>query len=313
MSNKVLITNSQKAVKVPSGLRILIRRACNAVLEYEHFDRPAEISVTFVDNAAIAELNNQYRNKPMPTDVLSFPLGENGKYDIDENNGCMMLGDIVISMERAMEQAASAGLRPRKRWSGGHAYARKRRGCAAAAGSAPHGQLYGMISQNIKTRQEFALSTTTPVQEHYDTSSVFVAVIGRPNVGKSSLTNLLVGEKVAIVTSKPQTTRTRITGVITRGPLQYVLLDTPGVHKAHNKLGKRMDKTASDSIADVDVSMMLFEPYGALNESEMVLVEALQRSGPAIAVINKTDLVKDPADLEARKAELKAARNCSML
>ena len=93
MSNKVLITNSQKAVKVPSGLRILIRRACNAVLEYEHFDRPAEISVTFVDN------------KPMPTDVLSFPLGENGKYDIDENNGCMMLGDIVISMERAMEQA----------------------------------------------------------------------------------------------------------------------------------------------------------------------------------------------------------------
>ena len=147
------------------------------------------------------------------------------------------------------------------------------------------------------------MSTTIPVQEHYDTSSVFVAVIGRPNVGKSSLTNLLVGEKVAIVTSKPQTTRTRITGVITRGPLQYVLLDTPGVHKAHNKLGKRMDKTASDSIADVDVSMMLFEPYGALNESEMAL---LHRSGPAIAVINKTDLVKDPADLEARKAELKA-------
>ena len=150
------------------------------------------------------------------------------------------------------------------------------------------------------------MSTTTPVQEHYDTSSVFVAVIGRPNVGKSSLTNLLVGEKVAIVTSKPQTTRTRITGVITRGPLQYVLLDTPGVHKAHNKLGKRMDKTASDSIADVDVSMMLFEPYGALNESEMALVEALHRSGPASAVINKTDLVKDPADLEARKAELTA-------
>ena len=85
------------------------------------------------------------------------------------------------------------------------------------------------------------MSNATPIQGHYDTSSVFVAVIGRPNVGKSSLTNLLVGEKVAIVTSKPQTTRTRITGVITRGPLQYVLLDTPGVHKAHNKLGKRMD------------------------------------------------------------------------
>ena len=138
------------------------------------------------------------------------------------------------------------------------------------------------------------------------TSSVFVAVIGRPNVGKSSLTNLLVGEKVAIVTSKPQTTRTRITGVVTRGPVQYVLLDTPGVHKARNKLGKRMDKTASDSMGDVDVSMMLFEPYGALNESELALVEMLRRSGPAIAVINKTDLVKESEDLEARKAELKA-------
>ena len=109
MSNKVLITNSQKAIKVPSGLRILIRRACNAVLEYEHFDDPAEISVTFVDNAAIAELNNQYRNKPMPTDVLSFPLGEHGVYDVDENNGCKMLGDIVISMERAQEQATLYG------------------------------------------------------------------------------------------------------------------------------------------------------------------------------------------------------------
>ena len=86
-----------------------------------------------------------------------------------------------------------------------------------------------------------------------------------------------------------------------------MLLDTPGVHKARNKLGKRMDKTASDSIADVDVSMMLFEPYGALNESEMVLVDMLRSSGgPAIAVINKTDLVKEPADLEARKEELKS-------
>ena len=150
------------------------------------------------------------------------------------------------------------------------------------------------------------MSNTVTRPSPEGTSSVFVAVIGRPNVGKSSLTNLLVGEKVAIVTSKPQTTRTRITGVVTRGPVQYVLLDTPGVHKARNKLGKRMDKTASDSMGDVDVSMMLFEPYGALNESELALVEMLRRSGPAIAVINKTDLVKEPEDLEARKAELKA-------
>ena len=99
MSNKVLITNEQNAVKVPSGLRILIRRSCNAVLEYENFDGPAEISVTFVDNARIHEL----------TDVLSFPMAENGEYDVDEDNGCKILGDIVISMERAMEQAELYG------------------------------------------------------------------------------------------------------------------------------------------------------------------------------------------------------------
>ena len=109
MSNKVLITNSQKAVKVPSGLRILIRRACNAVLEYEHFEGGAEISVNFVDDAQIAQLNKQYRGKDAPTDVLSFPLGENGQYDYNQETGAAMLGDIVISMERAVEQAALYG------------------------------------------------------------------------------------------------------------------------------------------------------------------------------------------------------------
>ncbi|MBQ7859628.1 MAG: GTPase Era [Faecalibacterium sp.] len=138
--------------------------------------------------------------------------------------------------------------------------------------------------------------------QNFQTKSVFVAIVGRPNVGKSSMTNRLVGEKVAIVTSKPQTTRTRITGVVTRGPVQYVLLDTPGVHKARNKLGQRMDKTASESMGDVDVTMMLFEPYGDLNESEKSLVAAMR--GPAIAVINKTDLLKSPEDLQARKQQL---------
>ena len=109
MSNKVYITNDQHAVKVPSGLRILIRRSCNAVLEFEHFAEPAENSVTYEYNARIAELNSQYRNKPMPTDVLSFPLGENGIYDHNQDTGAAMLGDIVISMEKAMEQAQLYG------------------------------------------------------------------------------------------------------------------------------------------------------------------------------------------------------------
>lgn len=109
MANKVLISNQQNTVKIPSGLRILIRRSCNAVLEFEKFPYPAEISVTFVDNAAIAALNEQYRHKPVPTDVLSFPLGENGEYDTNEDTGCVLLGDIIISMEKAMEQARLYG------------------------------------------------------------------------------------------------------------------------------------------------------------------------------------------------------------
>ncbi|MEG0396562.1 MAG: rRNA maturation RNase YbeY [Oscillospiraceae bacterium] len=109
MSHKVYITNNQKAIKVPSGLRILIRRSCTAVLEFENFGKPTEVSVTFVDNEAIAHLNNQYRNKPTPTDVLSFPLGENGVYDINQETGACMLGDIVISLEKAVEQAEMYG------------------------------------------------------------------------------------------------------------------------------------------------------------------------------------------------------------
>ena len=135
-------------------------------------------------------------------------------------------------------------------------------------------------------------------------SSVFVALVGRPNVGKSSLTNYLVGEKVAIVTKKPQTTSSRITGVITKGPVQYVLMDTPGIHAARNKLDARMTQTAAASLKDVDVTMMLFEPAGEFTDAELTMVKALQKGGPAIAVINKVDLLDNFAALEARKKQL---------
>lgn len=135
-------------------------------------------------------------------------------------------------------------------------------------------------------------------------SSVFVALVGRPNVGKSSLTNYLVSEKVAIVTKKPQTTRSRITGVITKGPVQYVLMDTPGIHAARNKLDARMTQTAAASLKDVDVTMMLFEPAGEFTDAELTMVKALQKGGPAIAVINKVDLLDNFAALEARKKQL---------
>ena len=101
----VIITNKQKAVKIPTGLRMLIRRCCHAVLELEKFQGPAEISVTFTDNEEIRKLNAQYRNIDAATDVLSFPMGENGQYDTNLETGAKILGDIVISVEKAVEQA----------------------------------------------------------------------------------------------------------------------------------------------------------------------------------------------------------------
>ncbi|MBQ7546515.1 MAG: rRNA maturation RNase YbeY [Clostridia bacterium] len=106
---KVIISNNQKAVKIPTGVRMLIRRCCHAVLAGEQFEGAAEISVTFVDDEQIRALNRDYRNIDKSTDVLSFPLGIDGVYDVNNDTGAQMLGDIVISMEHAVEQAKMYG------------------------------------------------------------------------------------------------------------------------------------------------------------------------------------------------------------
>lgn len=106
---KVIISNEQKDVKIPTGVRMLVRRCCNAVLKQEGFEGSAEISVTFVNNEQIHALNKQHRNIDRPTDVLSFPLGENGEYDVNLDTGAKMLGDIVISIEKAVSQAEEYG------------------------------------------------------------------------------------------------------------------------------------------------------------------------------------------------------------
>lgn len=106
---KVIIDNRQRAVKIPTGIRLLIRRCCNAVLQMEKFEGPAEISVSFVDNDEIRELNAKHRNVDSVTDVLSFPLGENGEYDINPGTGAKQLGDIVICVPRAVDQAERFG------------------------------------------------------------------------------------------------------------------------------------------------------------------------------------------------------------
>lgn len=106
---KVYIENRQKAVKIPSGMRLLVRRCCNATLVEENFEGSAEVNVTFVDDAQIRELNLQYRKKDASTDVLSFPMGEGGKFDLNPDTGAYVLGDIVISLEHAVAQAEKYG------------------------------------------------------------------------------------------------------------------------------------------------------------------------------------------------------------
>ncbi len=129
------------------------------------------------------------------------------------------------------------------------------------------------------------------------TKTAMVTVCGRPNVGKSSLTNTLVGEKVAIVSNKAQTTRNRIYGVVNRGDTQYILMDTPGLHKPKNSLGEYMVKVVTASLSDVDCALLLVEPIPHVGGPEQALIARVREEKiPCILVINKIDTVQ-PAEL----------------
>ncbi len=136
-----------------------------------------------------------------------------------------------------------------------------------------------------------------------NTKSCFAAIIGKPNAGKSSLINAIVGEKVAIVSDKPQTTRTRITGVLTKGLTQYVFVDTPGLHKAKNKLSEYMVKTVNESICDVDVAVLVTDMAKEVFSSELKLIESINKSKiPAVLLINKIDTVENKEEILGRIA-----------
>ena len=125
------------------------------------------------------------------------------------------------------------------------------------------------------------------------TKTAMITVCGRPNVGKSSLTNALVGEKVAIVSNKAQTTRNRIYGVVNRGDTQFVLLDTPGLHKPKSALGDYMVKVVTSSLSDVDCALLLVEPIAHVGGPELALIQRIQEEGiPAILCINKIDTIE---------------------
>ena len=131
------------------------------------------------------------------------------------------------------------------------------------------------------------------------TKSAMITICGRPNVGKSTLTNALVGEKIAIVSNKPQTTRNRISAVVARGNTQFVLMDTPGFHKPRTRLGDYMVNVVKESVADVDAVMLLVEPIANIGRQEEELIARLKETNvPAVLVINKIDTVEKSELLE---------------
>lgn len=137
------------------------------------------------------------------------------------------------------------------------------------------------------------------------TKTAFIAIVGCPNVGKSSILNKIMGTKIAIVSSKSQTTRTKIMGVLTEGDIQLVFTDTPGYHKPHNKLGEKMNQAVGDSIGGVDACLFVVESKGDIKKGEYELLEKFKNlKVPVILAINKIDMIKDKEELLERIVQL---------
>lgn len=135
--------------------------------------------------------------------------------------------------------------------------------------------------------------------------TAFIAIVGCPNVGKSSILNRMLGQKIAIVSNKPQTTRTRIMGVLTKGKTQLVFTDTPGFHRPKTKLGEKMIKAVSDSIGGVDACLMVVEGLSELKDSEKELIEKFKKQKmPVVLAINKIDLIENKEELMGRIMEM---------
>lgn len=136
-----------------------------------------------------------------------------------------------------------------------------------------------------------------------NTKIEFITIVGRANAGKSSLLNALVGEKIAAISSKPQTTRTRITGIVTENEAQYVFMDTPGVQKAKNKLGESMNKAVKDSVTDVDLILMVADASKNINDIDKRIIGSFRKKDNVILILNKIDLLPDKEKVALKIAE----------
>lgn len=243
----------------------------------------AAVDITVTNDESMRELNNSTRGVDKTTDVLSYPAldritdftQKNYPTDYDGMQRAVVLGEIAINLDAAKRQAEEYGTGERE-----------------VNYLFVHGMLhllgYDHLEQADKDRmravEEQVLAETD--------KSVVVAVVGRPNAGKSSIVNAIVGEKVSIVSPKPQTTRDRITGICTEGARQIVFLDTPGMFKPRTKLDEHMDKSIKSSLGgDADVVLVVLDSTKGITEAdEKLITERLKTRAPLYVAVNKTDL-----------------------
>ena len=286
----------------------------------------SEVSVTLTCDEYIHKLNLEYRGLDRPTDVLSFAFVDSEEPEIEAGPETEVLGDIIISLERAWVQAQEYGHSMERELSflTGHGMLHllgydhmeeeermemeeEQRYIMGKLGISRDGK--GMVLPLAQEAQvtmskgkEIKLEELPPepkLQIDPKTyKSGFVAVIGRPNVGKSTLINSLIGQKIAIMSDKPQTTRTRIMCVLTQQDAQMVFLDTPGIHKPKHKLGEYMVRAAEGTLKEVDAIIFVVDATEKFGPGEQYILERLQATQkPVILAINKLDLLEDKEQL----------------
>ncbi len=243
----------------------------------------AAVDIAIVNDDEMRELNNSTRNIDATTDVLSYPAlteikeftQKNYPDDYDAASRAVVLGDIAINTDAAARQAVEYGTGDREI---NYLFV--------------HGMLHILGYDHMTDEDKKAMREVEERVLAEQDKSVVVAVIGRPNAGKSSLVNAIVGEKVSIVSPKPQTTRDRITGICTEGSKQIVFLDTPGMFKPRTKLDEHMDKSVKSSLSgDADVVVIVLDcTKGITEDDEKTIQSRLACRAPVYVVLNKTDL-----------------------
>lgn len=286
-----------------------------------------EVSITLTNDERIHQLNKEYRGLDRPTDVLSFAFVDSEEPEVaegPEGPDVEMLGDIIISLERAYAQAQEYGHSVERELSfltvhgmlhllgydhmeeadrvemeEEQRYIMEKLGITRDGDGADLSLPLAQEAQITLNRgKEIKLEDLQPPSrfkiDPKTHKSGFVAVIGRPNVGKSTLINSLIGQKIAIMSDKPQTTRNRITCVLTQQDAQMIFLDTPGIHKPKHKLGEYMVKAAEGTLKEVDAIIFVVDATEKFGPGEQYILEHLKvTKKPVILAINKLDLIEN--------------------